>query len=567
MSETVVAERPTLTHFKPEKAFSAETGGFERVEFAVDSITGMIEKAGDPRDVRAYVSGEESRAQLEGRAPRTITRDIGGVLLPGFVDAHAHPFLFSGIELPNPTDVSGAQTKEELIAVLKRAAADKEPGKFVVAQGFDTSRIKNLTRKDLDEASSRHKIVVYDPSYHGCVVNSKAFDEVEKYGEDYERKTGKLRGIKRADGNLKESWVYMTFELIEAEQSVEKLVEATRATFEDHITRGITTIQDLELGTYQEVVAYFMLRREMGDRIPVSQIYLQPRTLRYVLSQIEDLRARGLVSGEDDIQRLIKERILGIKLYADGSFGSHTALVDEPYEDTHGHGFTFYTNRMLNDAVRMAREMGVENLAVHAIGDKGIQRAVDTAKKWRAAAEKAHLDPTKFRIEHYEMPTAEINRQVAELGIWAVPQPNFIADDLAYSDRLGERVRMFCPHKNIINAGIPMMFGSDGMPTSALFGIFMATHAPEASQRLTFAEALLAYTLASGRYEGKQRGQLKTGQQADIVVLNQEGIDKVLEGGPINPQEKIDSYEVRAALDANVQRVYRLGQLVHSKAA
>ncbi len=576
MAETAVAERPTLTHFKPEKAFLAETGGFEHVEFAVDSSSGLIVKAGDPRDVRAYVAGEGSRAQLEGRTPRSIREDIGGVLLPGFVDAHAHPFLFSGVELPNPTDVSGAETKEQLIAALKKAASDKEPGKFVVAQGFDTSKIKNLTRTDLDKASSRHNIVVYDPSYHGCVVNSRAFSEVEKYGQDYERKTGKLRGVKRADGTLKESWVYMTFELIEAEQSIEKLVEATRTTFEDHLSRGITTIQDLEVSTYPETVAYFMLRQEMGDKFPVSEIYMQPRTLKYVLSQMEDLRARGLVSGEDEIQRLIKERVLGIKLYADGSFGSHTASVEERYEDIghdekQPHGFNYYTDSMLNEAVEYAKKMGVQNLAVHAIGDKGIRRAIETAQKWRVAAEQAKLDPTKFRIEHYEMPTAKHNQQAAELGIWAVPQPNFLADDLVYSDRLGQRVSMLCPHRDIVNAGVSMMLGSDGMPTSALFGIFMATHAPEASQRLTFPEALLAYTLASGKYEGKQRGELKEGQQADMVVLDQKGIDQVLEGGPIGTEEmkKMSSYERRdlLALDANVQRVYRLGQLVHSKAA
>ncbi|TSC87847.1 MAG: metal dependent amidohydrolase superfamily protein [Microgenomates group bacterium Gr01-1014_7] len=564
MSETAVAERP-LTHFQPDKAFSSETRGFEQTEFVVDPSSGLIIKAGNARDVTAWIEGERGRATAERPVDISVVR--GGVMLPGFVDAHAHPFLFSGIELPNPTDVSGAETKEQLIAILKKAVNDKEPGKFVVAQGFDTSKIKNLTRRDLDEVSPHHKIVVYDPSYHGCVVNSKAFDEVERYGKDYERKTGKLRGVKQANGHLKESWVYMTFELIEAEESVERLVEATRATFEDHLTRGITTIQDLELGTYQEVIAYFMLRQEMGDKIPVSEIYLQPRTLRYVLSQIEDLRGRGLVSGEDDIQSLIKERVLGIKLYADGSFGTHTALIDEPYEDTHGHGFTFYTNRMFDDAIRLAKEMGVENIGVHAIGDRGIQRAVNTAKKWRVLAEKAHLDPTRFRIEHYEMPTAEINRQVAELGIWAVPQPNFIADDLIYSDRVGERIRMICPHKDILNQGVPMMLGSDSMPTSALFGIFMATHAPEVSQRLTFAEALLAYTLASGRYEGKARGELKEGQQADIVVLDQKGVDQVLEGGPLGTSDKIDSGEVRAALDANVQRVFRLGEEVHRRSA
>lgn len=575
MTETAVAERPTLTHFQPDKAYSPERPGAQIIEVVVNPLTGKIEKAGNPRDVRLWVDAERNRI---GVSTPKIDVVRGGVMLPGFVDAHTHPFVISGFELPATIDISTQQTKEGVLQELKTAANNVEPGKFIVAMNLDTTHIKDLTNRDLDEIS-RHKVVVFDPSLHGCVVNSSTLAEVARYGEEYQRKTNtKLSGQITPNGHLKEQWVYMAIELYEAEGSAERLAEISREQLESHLRKGITTIQDLELSTYTQVVAWLMLRRDLGDKIPISQVYLQPRTLAYVRSQIDELKDRGLVTSEEDILALLKDRTMGIKLYADGAFGSHTALVDQAYadlshKDTHRHGMGVHTVKQLNDAVRLARDLGIENVAIHAIGDKGIGRALNTARRWRKEAGRAKIDPTHFRIEHFEMPTPEILDQVAELGIWVTPQPNFLTD-YVYSDRLKERIRMLCPHKDIINKGIPMMFGSDTMPTSALFGIWMATHAPEESQRLTLDEALLAYTVASGIYEGKERGTLQESQQADVIVMDQKGINRLLTGDPLETQD-IDTTEKTqalvdttvAALDSNVQRVYRLGQLVHSKAA
>lgn len=551
-----------LTHFQPEVAYSPEKKGPQIIEIVADPVSGQILKSGDPNDVRLWINAEQSRAETLNQKPPDISVVREGLLLPGMIDAHAHPFIFSGLEIADPVNVADVETKEVLIGRLRAEMAKRPKGTFLVATELDTTKIKDLTADDLDKVSQDHKVVVYDPSYHGCSVNHMALNEIDRFTARYQdlAKT-RLRGQKTADGHLTEDHVYMTWEMIEVEQGVEKLALKVEENLNTMLSQGITGVHDIEIGTYPEVVAYLMLAKKLGGKLPVRQIYLQPRTLKYVEAQVEDLKERGF--SIDDLRR----KLTGFKLYSDGSFGTHTALMREPYADkTAESGHAFYEMNQLNEFLRMVRELGLENIGIHAIGDKGIQRAVELAQTWVRMGEKEGFDPTKFRIEHFELPTPyeKTLRDVGDLGIWVTEQPNFLAD-YKYQDRLGKRTTLICPHREILNYDIPMMFGADGMPTSALFGIWMATHAPEAWQRINFEEALLAYSLASGRYEGKNVGSLEEGQEANIIVADPKLLDDILSSETDIPTQKVAIDAKRQALEANIRKVMFRGQLVQPK--
>lgn len=560
MAETTTEAPRTLTHFAPEKAVIPERPGVNQIEIVADPVSGEILKSGDPADVRAWIRAEQGR--LQGLGQVLFTEVKGGLLIPGMIDAHAHPFIYAGLEIAGPINVSQVKTKEDLITKLQSEVGAKEKGKTLVATELATTAIRDLSAKDLDHVSKEHNVVVYDPSYHGCVVNRKMLEEVLRFGKFYQDKARvQLRGeVNLKTGHLTEDWVYMTWELIEAEGGEEKLVELTEKEFEESLARGVTGLHDMEIGTYNELIAYLMLKRKWGEKLPVRQVYLQPRTLKYLGSQIKDLEGRGFQLDE------VIANLDGLKLYADGSFGTHTALVSAPYTDTERVGEEFYQVSELNKALNLARQYGLENIAVHAIGDIGIKRAVELAQRWVRMAEKGLFDPTKFRIEHFEMPTKEILEKVRDLGIWVTPQPNFLTD-YVYHDRLGERVKMICPHREILNYKIPMMFGTDGMPKSALFAIWMATHAPEESQRLTFEEALLAFSLASGRYEGKDVGTLAEGQKADIIVADPKLLEQLTSQDIVEKPHEIPIGTLTAAFENNIKKVYLQGELVYPKAA
>lgn len=561
MAESTVETSDTRLHFKPEVAYSPEKPGKQVIEIIVDPVKGEILHSGAPQDVRQWVNAEKSRTETLGINPPKFEKIHGGLLIPGMIDAHAHPFIYAGLEIANPVNVADVKTKEDLIAKLREEAQTRGKGKFLLGTELETTHIKDLTAGDLDAVSQEHKVVVYDPSYHSCVVNTAALAEVERFGREYQDLAkSRLRGQKLADGHLTEDWVYMTWELIETEEGLEKLASKTEDELNTMLRQGITGVHDIEIGTYPEVVAYLMLARKLGNRLPVRQIYLQPRTLKYVEAQVEDLREKGF--SVDDL----RERLTGFKLYSDGAFGSHTALMRDPYVDEGGRGHVFHRMDELNRALGMARENGLENIAIHAIGDKGIQRAVELARSWVRMGETEGFDPSKFRIEHFALPTPYKGTlsNVRDLGIWVTPQPNFLTD-YKYEDRLGKRVTWLCPHQEILKYKIPMMFGADGMPTSALFGIWMATHAPEEWQRIKFDEALLAYSLASGRYEGKKVGSLEEGQEANIVVADEKLLDDLLSSEVVDPRERLEVAAKCEALKRNIQKVYLRGQLVHPK--
>jgi predicted amidohydrolase YtcJ len=117
----------------------------------------------------------------------------------------------------------------------------------------------------------------------------------------------------------------------------------------------------------------------------------------------------------------------------------------------------------------------------------------------------------------------------------------------------------------MIQKGVNMHFGSDGMPTSALFGIWSATHHPNPKERISFEQALSAYSLMSAEYEHKHdHGRIAEGAPADIVVVNRETLNEMVagEGDPAEFEKMGADAETMnnkvAKLEAGVARVYSL---------
>jgi hypothetical protein len=111
-------------------------------------------------------------------------------------------------------------------------------------------------------------------------------------------------------------------------------------------------------------------------------------------------------------------------------------------------------------------------------------------------------------------------------GVVASVQPNFLkwADEGGlYERRLGDRRTETNRYRAMVDAGVPLAFGSDCMPLDPLLGVDHAVTAPAAEQRLTVTEALRAYTVG-GAYAGfdeDRLGTLALGTRADLVVLDE----------------------------------------------
>jgi predicted amidohydrolase YtcJ len=115
--------------------------------------------------------------------------------------------------------------------------------------------------------------------------------------------------------------------------------------------------------------------------------------------------------------------------------------------------------------------------------------------------------------------------------IIASMQPNFVGEwggiNGMYHARLGsERALRNNPFREVLSSKVKMVFGSDCMPFSPLYGIISAVNAPYESQRLTAEEAIAAYTrdAAYSSFEERLKGTIAEGKLADFVVLSADPI-------------------------------------------
>ena len=253
----------------------------------------------------------------------------------------------------------------------------------------------------------------------------------------------------------------------------------------------------------------------------------------------------------------------GLKVFLDGSLGGRTAFLREPYLDLadrkqggddapgaggpdphagHGHGNTtgptpgsppgsrgsrIWTDGELDHHFGAAHAAGVQ-VHAHAIGDGAIDQGLEAFHRLstRSDLEGKGWDGNllRHRLEHFEIAHDDQVLRAAELQLVSSSQPNFVGEWSAkggmYHARLGDRFLLNNRFRAFKEAGLPLAFGSDGMPLGPLVGLQSAVAHPDASQRLTPLEAAWHYTwMAAWSLHWPGLGHLAPGNPADLVVL------------------------------------------------
>lgn len=546
------AEHPPFTVLQPDQAVSG-ADILTDVKIVIEPETGAIAKIGPVADVDAWLAAEaEEKKQKRGRVEH-----FGGVAIAGLTDAHEHPVLYATLQIMQAGSLHGVSTKEAVLERLREVTnAVDDPRKPVVLLGLDTSKVSGLVADDIRSTIGERDAVIFDASFHGGVVSKEMGAKIEALA----KAEGKpLAGHLSKDGSVTEEYGLKALDIAEASFSIERMERAVAEKLDTYLTQGITACHDMAVPTTNEFIAALLARRrwktERKTGFPITRFHLRKEQMETIARQLPELEKAGLLTAEEFPE------LVGLKLFADGSFGSRTALLSEEYRGTGGKGIVFDRDEVMSEAMQVAVQKGVFSVAMHAIGDSGIQRAIGAAREWIRLAEERKFEP-KFRIEHFELPLP-LEATLAEtksIGVWVVPQPNFLLDYI-YEDRLGERVRWVCPHQKILDEKIPMMFGTDGMPDSMLYAIYLATHAVEPHQRLSFSDALLASTLTAAHFEGDARGAIKEGHKADIILADPALLRKLAAGAPDvswNP-DKI------AELEGHIRSVYKDGVEVYSR--
>lgn len=466
-------------------------------------------------------------------AERTV--DLGGAtVLPGFVDAHTH-LAWTGVAATQ-ADLSACRSRDAVLDAVAAAAQEAPEGRWVDLSGYDQRPLGgHLTWRDLEKAAPGRKIFITHASGHACLVSRAVLDLIPG-GELAAGEAGVLRD---AAGQPTGVFVEDAMELARSRRlpySVEEIIGAIETAGRQCLSQGVTMCGDAGiaagLGGFSPVdLAAYQNARDQG-RLPVRVQAMVPAAL---------LRPSG-ADPADGIPRSIDLGLrtgLGdehlsigaLKMWLDGGMMARTAALTEPYADAAddgGLGQLSYTDAELAALAADAHRAGWQ-LAIHAIGDRALDQALDAVEAAQAASPRPGA---RHRIEHCGLARPDQIPRLAAAGLTAVVQPTFLhafGDDYARimgAQRSGwmYRGRSFLDH-GIRLAGSSDRPVADGAPLRAIQ--FMAERLSSGGQPIGPEEAvsvtqgLIAYTSGSAhacRME-HQLGSLTVGKLADLVVL------------------------------------------------
>jgi predicted amidohydrolase YtcJ len=215
-------------------------------------------------------------------------------------------------------------------------------------------------------------------------------------------------------------------------------------------------------------------------------------------------------------------------LNIDGSIGSRTASLREPYADgpdTSQRGHPYLSVGQVRDHVAACSLAGIQ-AGFHVIGDAGADTVI---AGFQAAARQvgvATVAAARHRLEHLEMVDPDGITALAGLGVTASVQPAFHAlwggPDGMYDARLGRaRTARMNPFATMQAAGLPLALGSDTpvTPFAPWEALRDCVNHHDPAQRLSAGPAFLAHTVGGWRAAGvDDRGYLGMGQPASFAL-------------------------------------------------
>ncbi len=468
------------------------------------------------------------------KGPETKIVDLEGhFVMPGFNDAHMH-LASAGLEKMN-VNLTGVKTLDEfrdrILAWVEKAA----PGDWIVGGGWDETLwpVKVLpTRWDVDEVSSSHPVFLTRVDGHIAVANTRALQLASITVATRDPEGGKIDRDEAGTpiGILREK----AQEAVEAaipKPTHDKRRQAIELALADLASHGVTSAQDYS--QWDDFQIYEELERDGKLTARISE------WLSFDDS-IEDL------NGKRD-SHPVSDTMLHtgmLKGFMDGSLGSKTAALLDPYsDDPKNSGMPQYDAAKLN-AMTKERVLAGYQIGFHAIGDKGVQLALDAFAEAEEAAREAKAkvadggnnNDYRLRIEHAQVTTPQQILRFKELKAIASMQPSHLLTDMSWAEsRLGpKRAEHSYAWAEFLRHGVVLAFGTDYPvePVTPFRGIYAAlTRMSEdgkksyyPAQKLNIEQTIAAYTTGSAfaEFAEKQKGKIEPGMLADFVVLDRD---------------------------------------------
>ncbi|MBI4164594.1 MAG: amidohydrolase [Acidobacteria bacterium] len=501
-----------------------DPSGRTRTVQAVAIAGGRFIAVGSNQNILALKTKDTKIIRLEGRR-----------VVPGLIDSHVH-FIAGGFQLLS-LDLKHVKSEDEFVRLIGERAKTLPPGRWLRGGNWDEEAwpLPALpTRWQIDGVTATLPVLLRRYDGHAALANSLA---LKLAGLSRETSTPPDGVIVRdpatgePTGVLKDAAIGLVAKAIPRPSDAE-MEESLRAALGEAGRAGVTSVHNITLDEQTPSGSFWgeveLLRRAEREKwLTVRQYLLIP------IDHVDELAAAG------KSQRAESEwlRLLAVKGFADGSLGSRTAWMFDPFDDTPGsRGLPMALMdppSKMEDLVRKAQNAGIHP-CVHAIGDRAVSEMLELFERVGGKDSRA----ARFRIEHAQHMRSMDFARFGKLGVIASMQPYHAIDDGRWAEKTigARRARTCYAWRSMLEAGAPLAFGSDWpvAPLSPILGIHAAvTRAtldgkhpdgwiPE--ERLTVEEAMSAYTAGSAfaAFEEEEKGTISLGKLADLVVLSED---------------------------------------------
>ena len=487
---------------------------------------GIIVKTGDIAQLQGITEGNESDLKVV---------DLGGQsVVPGLVDCHLHLVGYAATKEKNVSlkEIPSLEAMQEKVGhfITKK---DLQPEEWVSGSGWNHDNFpvrKMPDRHDLDAVSPHHPMKLLRMCYHICVVNTKALELAGITKDTPDPEGGKID--RDADGNptgiLRETAMALVDKAIPPLKDKEEIKELILAGCEDLVSMGFTMVHTDDFSMVGDRQALLDAYRELDaeNKLPLDVVM---QMITYEPDDLQFYIDNGLKTGTR-FNRLIAGPI---KILGDGSLGSRTAALKEPYsDDPETFGFMLMSQENLEIMIRQAFENGFDT-AIHAIGDLTVESVLHNYEKYQDLVEEHNLKPS---VIHCQIASPDIMNKYKELGIVANFQPIFLHSDWHIAEeRVGpERMKSSYVWKTYMDMGIPCVGSSDAPVESfnPFWNLYTAVARKDLEGRpeggwvpeeaLSREEALKLFTVYPPMllHEMDRKGHLKEGYVADFTVLS-----------------------------------------------
>ena len=464
------------------------------------------------------VGSNQEILPLAARRSRKV--DLAGhTVLPGFIDAHAHPaesgrnhLRMVACDLPSISRV---------IAALRERAQKTPRGEWVLGFLYDDSKTEHaVTLQELDSVALDHAVIVYHRGGHIAFVNSLALKTAGVTTQTPDPDGGLFeRGPSGTfTGRVADKAVAIIDKVIPEHSTPQEGREAVKLISKMMTSKGVTSVGDAaaspdDLRAYQDAYA-------AGDlALRVYSIML--------VDFLDRMLAAGIHTGLGDEW----VRVGGIKQFADGSISERTARLSQSYVGRPDYyGLFLSTEDQLYENGHKAHAAGWQ-LSTHANGDVAIDRVLNVYERIQRDLPRA--DP-RFRIEHCTLVNDDLIKRMRALQVIPVPFSGYV---YYHGEKMrfygAERTTHMFAMRSFLDAGLRPTDSSDY--TASPFDPMMWLQSQVTrtdphgdawglNQRITLEEAVRCGTIhgAFASFEENLKGSIEPGKLADLIVLERD---------------------------------------------